>query len=78
MTEMLQKMAERDCAGILDPYRISGNIAATKSEAQRAAALASVKSSRDQAKAALSDERNGRMEDALRRWDYVFNYKLFR
>ena len=78
MTEMLQKMAERDCAGFLDPYRINGNIAATKSEAQRATALASVKSSRDQAKAALADERDGRMEDALWRWDYVFNYKLFR
>ena len=31
-----------------------------------------------EAKAALADERNGRMEDALKRWDYVFNYKLFR
>ena len=71
-------MAERDCAGILDPYRISGNIAATKSEAQRATALASVKSSRDHAKAALVAERNGRMNDALQQWNYVFNYKLLR
>ena len=78
MTELLQKMAERDCAGILDPYRISGNIAATKSEAQRATALASVKSSRDHAKAALVAERNGRMNDALQQWNYVFNYKLLR
>lgn len=78
MTELLQKMAERDCAGILDPYRISGNIAATKSEAQRATALASVKNSRDHAKAALIAERNGKVDEALRQWDYVFNYKLFR
>jgi len=78
VTELLQKMAERDCAGIRDPCGISGNIAATKSEAQHATALASVKNSRDQAKGALSAEHNGKMDEALRRWDYVFNYKLLR
>lgn len=78
MTELLQKMAERDCAGILDPYRINGNIAATKSEAQRATASASVKNSRDQAKAALSAERNGNVKEALRQWNYVFHYELLK
>lgn len=78
LTELLQKMAERDCAGIRDPYGISGNIAATKTEAQRATALASVKNSREHAKAALYAERMGNVDEALRQWDYVFNYKLFR
>ena len=78
MTELLQKMAERDCVGIRDPKGISGNICAIKSEAQRAAALASVKTSRDFAKAALSAERNGRMNEALQQWNYAFNYELLK
>ena len=78
MTEMLQKMAERNCAGIRDPYRISGNIPATKTEAQRATALASVKNSREHAKAALALERSGRTQEALEQWNYVFNYELLR
>jgi hypothetical protein len=78
MTELLQKMAERDCVGIRDPKGISGNIAAIKSEAQRAAALASVKTSRDYAKAALSNERNGRMNEALQQWNYAFNYEFLK
>jgi hypothetical protein len=78
MTEMLQKMAERGCAGIRDPYGISGNIPATKTEAQRATALASVKNSREHAKAALALERSGRMQEALEQWNYVFNYELLR
>lgn len=76
MTEMLQKMAERGCAGIRDPYGISGNIPAAQTEAQRTLAVASVKNSRDHAKAALYAERNGNMREALRQWDIVFNYKL--
>jgi hypothetical protein len=78
VTELLQKMAERDCAGIRDPYGISGNIPATKTDAQRATAVASVKNSREHAKAALYAERNGKVDEALRQWDYVFNYRLFR
>jgi len=78
MTELLQKMAERDCASIRDPYGISGNIPATKTDAQRATAVASVKNSREHAKAALHAERNGKVDEALRQWDYVFNYRLFR
>lgn len=78
MTELLQKMAERDCAGIRDPKGVSGNIAATKSEVQRAAAVASVKSSRDYAKAALSAERNGRTNEALQQWNYAFNYEFLK
>jgi hypothetical protein len=75
---MLQKMAERNCAGIRDPYGISGNIPATKTEVQREAAVVSVKNSREHAKAALYLESNGRMQDALQQWNYVFNYKLLR
>lgn len=78
MTELLQKMAERDCAGIRDPKGISGNIAATKSEAQRATALAAVRQSRDCAKSALQFESYGVTAEALQQWDYVFNRKLFK
>ncbi len=78
LTELFQKMAERDCVGIRDPKGISGNIAATKTEAQRATALASVKNSREHARAALYAERMGKMDEALQQWNYVFNYKLLR
>jgi hypothetical protein len=78
ITELLQKMAERDCVGIRDPYGISGNIPATKTDAQRATAIASVKNSREHAKTALYAERNGNVSEALRQWDYVFNYRLLR
>lgn len=78
MTEMLQKMAERDCAGILDPYRINGNIAATKSEAQRVAALKAIRQCRDYAKSALQLEGYGLTAEALQQWENVFNRKLFR
>lgn len=78
MTEMLQKLAERDCAGIRDPYGIGGNIAATRTEAQRNASVASVKNSREHAKTALYAERMGRVDEALRQWNYVFNYELLK
>ena len=78
LTELFQKMAERDCAGIRDPKGISGNIAATKSEAQRATALAAVRQSRDYAKSALHFESYGVTTEALQQWDYVFNRKLFK
>lgn len=78
MTELLQKMAERNCVGIRDPKGISGNIYAIKSEAQRAAALASVKTSRDFAKAALASERSGRINEALQQWNYCFNYEFLK
>ncbi len=78
ITEMLQKMAERDCAGIRDPYGISGNISAAQTEAQRATAVASVKNSREHAKAALYAERSGNMKEALRQWDIVFNYNFLK
>ena len=76
MSEMLQKMAERDCAGIRDPYGISGYIPATQTDAQRATALASVRHSREHAKSALAAERVGMVSEALQQWNYVFNYEL--
>ena len=65
-------MAERDCVGIRDPNRISGNIYATKSEGQRYDRPASVKSSRDHAKrrwlrAQRTNKRSGRQQ-----WELLF------
>ena len=73
VTELLQSLAARDCAGIRDPFGICGIIPAVKTEAQRAGATASVKNSRDHAKAALSAALYGNTNEALRQWDIVFN-----
>lgn len=73
VTEVLQILAARDCAGIRDPFGICGNIPALKTEAQREAALASIKSSRYHAKEALAAAKRNDTAEALRQWDIVFN-----
>lgn len=75
VTELLQSLAARDCAGIRDPFGICGVIPAVKTEAQRVGSIASVKNSRDFAKAALSNGNSGYIDEALRQWDVVFNYE---
>ena len=39
---------------------------------------AAVKTARDYAKAAISAERNGRMNEALQQWNYAFNYEFLK
>jgi len=74
--EVLQSMAERDCAAIRDPFGISGNIPAIRTGAQRDAAVASVRSSREHAKAALIAQGHQDWHEAKRQWNIVFNYKF--
>lgn len=73
VTELLQNLAARECRAMQDPLGISGIIPAVKTENQRENAHASVKYSRDHAKAALSAEYNREIAEALRQWDIVFN-----
>lgn len=75
-TELLQNLASRECRAMQDPYSISGNIPAVKTESQRETTLASVRYSRDHAKAALSAAYNGDVAKALRQWDIVYNDKF--
>lgn len=72
MTTVLQRLSDRECRAMQDPLGIGGYLMAVRTDAQRAAALASVKSSRDHAKsaqAALSTN----PEEAKRQWNIVFN-----
>ena len=70
---MLQLLAQRECRAVKDPMNISGYIPAVKSESQRESALASVRYSRDKAKAALSADAQGDLNEARRLWDIAFN-----
>ena len=76
VTEVLQGLAARECRAISDPLGVSGRIPAVKSEAQRETSLASVRYSRDHAKAALAADANYDTSEALRQWDIVFNNQL--
>lgn len=73
LMEVFQGLAQRECRGLQDPLRISGLIPAVKSDASRSAALASVRYSRDHAKAAFHAEYLGDTAEAYRQWDIVFN-----
>ena len=72
VTEVLQALAKRECRGLQDPLGISGLLPAVKAEARREPALASVKYSRDHAKAALLADQGGDVSTAFYQWDVVF------
>jgi hypothetical protein len=73
VTEMFQLLAQRECRAVKDPVNVSGYVPAVKSESQRESALASVRYSRDKAKAALSADAQGDLNEARRLWDIAFN-----
>ena len=73
VTEAFQLLAERECRAYRDPMKISGNVPAVKSEAQREAALRSVIYSRDHARAAHYAESDSDHAEAQRQWNIVFN-----
>jgi hypothetical protein len=73
MAEVFKQLAERECRAIADPLEVCGRIPAVKSEPQRESALASVRHSRDHAKAGLEANVPGKLQDARHQWDIVFN-----
>jgi hypothetical protein len=73
VTELLQNLAARECRALQDPMNVSGYLPAVKSESQRENALASVRYSRDKAKAALIADAQGNLNEARRLWDIAFN-----
>jgi hypothetical protein len=73
LTKALQLLAQRECRAYRDPMKVSGNVAAVKSETQREAALRSVIYSRDHANEALYAESRGDHVEAQRQWDIIFN-----
>ncbi len=73
VTEAFQLLAQRECRAYRDPMKVSGNVAAVKSEFQRELTVRSVIYSRDHAKAALYAESLGDHTEAQRQWNIVFN-----
>ncbi|PTY01855.1 hypothetical protein DB347_25290 [Opitutaceae bacterium EW11] len=72
-TELLMKLAARDCSALRDPLGIAGNIPAVKVPSMQQRVVDSVSNSRDHAKAAESSDYWGGTVEARRQWDIVFN-----
>ena len=73
VTDALRSLARRECRGLQDPLGVSGYINCVKTEVQRDDSLAAVKYSRNHATAALQTRGAGRIDEAKRQWDIVFN-----
>lgn len=72
-TELLMKLAARECGGLRDPLGIAGNISAVKIPSAHQRTLDSVRSSRDHAKEAQRNDVFGTTAEARRQWNIVFN-----
>lgn len=70
---LLRLLAQRECRGLQDPLRISGNVAACGTDAKRMSALRTVVASATRADAAGAVEGVGGSAEAHRLWDLVFN-----
>lgn len=68
-----QLLADRKCAALQDPVRISGLVRAANTEAKRASVLSAVESARNHAASALIAEEKGQTAEAIRQWNLVFN-----
>ncbi len=73
LCELFALLANRQCAALNDPISISGRIAAARTDAKRASAIASVEAAADHAERAVAAERRGQEVEAMRQWDLVFN-----
>jgi hypothetical protein len=72
-TELLMKLATRNCNGLRDPLGIAGNIPAVKTSAAQARTLANICHARDYAKSAQSNDVWGSTVEARRLWNIAFN-----
>lgn len=72
-TELLMKLAARECGGLRDPLGIAGNISAVKIPSAYQRTVDSVRSSRDHAREAQRNDVFGTTAVARRQWNIVFN-----
>lgn len=72
-TELLMKLAARNCGALRDPLGIAGNIPAVKVPSLHERTVSSIANSRDHAKEAQSQDVWGTTAEARRQWDIVFN-----
>lgn len=74
--ETFELLVDRGCRAMRDPIGISGNIGAIKSDAQLETALEAVTYSLEHAKKAQHAKAIGKMDEAWRQWNIVFNGEL--
>jgi hypothetical protein len=72
-TELLMKIAARNCGALRDPLGIAGNIPAVKVPSLHERTVSSIINSRDHAKEAQSQDVWGTTTEARRQWNIVFN-----
>jgi hypothetical protein len=72
-TELLMKLAARNCNALRDPLGIAGNIPAVKSPSMEQRTLDSICHCRDHAKEAERSDYWGGIAEARRQWGIVFN-----
>jgi hypothetical protein len=72
-TELLMKLAERNCGALRDPLGIAGNISAVKVPSLHQKTVDSIVASRDRAKEAQAQDVWGSTAEARRLWNIVFD-----
>jgi hypothetical protein len=72
-TELLMKLAERNCSALRDPLSIAGNIPAVKAPSLHQKTVDSIAASRDRAKEAQAQDVWGSTAEARRLWNIVFD-----
>jgi hypothetical protein len=76
-TELLMKLAARNCGALRDPLGIAGNIPAIKTPSLHERTVSSIVNSRDHAKEAQIQDVWGTTPEARRQWNIVFNGGFF-
>lgn len=66
-------LQKRECRAIQDPMGISGLVPSTATDSQRIGAITSLRSALSHALSAWDAERNGKIDEAKRQWNIVFN-----
>jgi Second Messenger Oligonucleotide or Dinucleotide Synthetase domain len=69
----LRRLRDRRASPLRDPLKVSGDIDACRTEAQRAQVLAALQSAADLARRASEAERRGDEEEACALWSRLFN-----
>ncbi len=70
----LQRFSERDAAAFRDPVKVSGDIAACRTDAKRAQAATALDAAADLAARAMQFERDGDEDESCEMWSRLFNH----
>lgn len=70
---ILNALVNNELADMNDPMGISGRVPSTKTEGQRGSAMSKLEADLERANKALEAEKNGKIDEAFRLWDIIFN-----